>query len=244
MNTQVKSRYNQIMDIHLIFDMTSYITASFISYQFYLREKELNFHYFSFSYGYYISLMLGILFGAFGLGTLNMVLTVPDFIIGKSVIGALCGAILAVEIYKKIHHIRYSTGAYFVPALAFSIAIGRLGCFFAGIDDHTFGVETDVIWGYDFGDGIKRHPVQLYESLAMICFFGVSLFIYLRQRVIFQHYIFYIFTIYYGLQRFIWEFLKPYGTVIIGLNIFHLCSLGLIMYGIFYIVFSDKIRKS
>ena len=50
--------------------------------------------------------------------------------------------------------------------LALGIAIGRLGCFFAGLDDYTYGTPTGLPWGVDFGDGVRRHPVQLYEALA------------------------------------------------------------------------------
>jgi prolipoprotein diacylglyceryltransferase len=54
--------------------------------------------------------------------------------------------------------------------LAIGIAVGRLGCFFAGLDDFTYGTPTTLPWGHDFGDGIARHPVQLYESAAMAAF--------------------------------------------------------------------------
>lgn len=41
--------------------------------------------------------------------------------------------------------------------------IGRVGCFLAGLADGTYGLPTDLPWGVDFGDGIPRHPTQLYE---------------------------------------------------------------------------------
>ena len=40
---------------------------------------------------------------------------------------------------------------------------GRIGCFLTGLDDHTHGLPTSLPWGVDFGDGIPRHPTQLYE---------------------------------------------------------------------------------
>lgn len=58
------------------------------------------------------------------------------------------------------------------------MAVGRLGCFFAGLPDYTYGVPTDLPWGVNFGDGVPRHPVQLYESAAMLlflsCICGIS----------------------------------------------------------------------
>ena len=41
---------------------------------------------------------------------------------------------------------------------------------------------------------------------------------------------FYLFTGWYGVQRFAWEFLKPYPTVIGPFNVFHLVSIALIVY--------------
>jgi phosphatidylglycerol---prolipoprotein diacylglyceryl transferase len=55
--------------------------------------------------------------------------------------------------------------------LAAAIAVGRLGCFFSGIEDRTYGTPTDLPWGYDFGDGILRHPVELYEAVGAAAIF-------------------------------------------------------------------------
>jgi prolipoprotein diacylglyceryltransferase len=46
---------------------------------------------------------------------------------------------------------------------------------------------------------------------------------------------FYWLAIAYGTQRFLWEFLKPYPTLIGPLNHFHLLCAGLIAYGAFMI---------
>ena len=43
---------------------------------------------------------------------------------------------------------------------------------------------------------------------------------------------FYILVLVYAAQRFLWEFLKPYGTIAGPLNIFHLTCLGLIVYAL------------
>jgi prolipoprotein diacylglyceryltransferase len=47
------------------------------------------------------------------------------------------------------------------------MAVGRVGCFLAGLPDHTYGVATNLPWGVDFGDGIRRHPTQLYEIVML-----------------------------------------------------------------------------
>src|SRR5262249_14190211 len=51
--------------------------------------------------------------------------------------------------------------------LAVGIAIGRIGCFLTGLDDGTFGTPTTLWLGIDFGDGIARHPTQLYEIVFL-----------------------------------------------------------------------------
>jgi phosphatidylglycerol:prolipoprotein diacylglycerol transferase len=41
---------------------------------------------------------------------------------------------------------------------------------------------------------------------------------------------FYLFVGVYAGQRFLWEFIKPYGTIIGPLNLFHLICLALLVY--------------
>lgn len=88
---------------------------------------------------------------------------------GQSVIGALLGGWIGVEIGKKISGITSRTGDDFVAPILLGIGIGRIGCFLAGLNDGTYGLPTNVPWAVDFGDGIPRHPTQLYESaLALL----------------------------------------------------------------------------
>ena len=90
----------------------------------------------------------------------------PDWIHllqGKSIIGALLGGLAGVEIAKKLDGVRGSTGDAFVWPLMLGMAIGRIGCFLSGLDDHTAGNPTRLPWAVDFGDGVPRHPTQLYE---------------------------------------------------------------------------------
>jgi prolipoprotein diacylglyceryltransferase len=87
---------------------------------------------------------------------------------GKTVVGALLGGTLAVEIVKRRTGVHRRTGDLFAVPLCLGIAIGRVGCFFGGLADDTYGIATSLPWGVDFGDHVRRHPVQLYESFAMI----------------------------------------------------------------------------
>ncbi len=109
---------------------------------------------------YAVTLVIGAVLGAYTLGTLNLWLSgVPG--IGRSILGALCGAILAIEVYKSATGITGSTGLIFVPGFTVAVMIGRIGCYQTGLPDNTYGTPTTLPWGHDFGDGIPRHPVQL-----------------------------------------------------------------------------------
>ncbi|MCH9739553.1 MAG: prolipoprotein diacylglyceryl transferase [Epsilonproteobacteria bacterium] len=223
------------MVIHLLFDLLAYAVGTFLA----LKVFKPNYQIISsenLRYIYYTVVIVGAFFGAFLVGTINTYISLDKgAILGKSILGAIIGGVIAVEIFKKVMKIEGSTGAYFVPSLAIGIAIGRVGCYLTGIDDYTYGIETSSIFGVDFGDGILRHPVQLYESMVMLLFFGYTVYIYFNHRAKFETVIFYQFILLYSTQRFIWEFLKPYETIFLGLNIFQLFCLGLILYATIYL---------
>src|SRR5580698_2095411 len=81
---------------------------------------------------------------------------------GKTVSTGLIGAYIAVELVKWFCGIKAKTGDSFALPLALALAVGRWGCFFHGC---CHGVPTQLPWGVDFGDGVLRHPTQVYESL-------------------------------------------------------------------------------
>jgi len=93
---------------------------------------------------------------------------------GQSMVGGLLGGLIGVEVAKKLSHHRNSTGDLFVFPLLLALMIGRLGCFLAGLNDGTYGIATGLPWGVDFGDGIPRHPTQLYE-IAFAALLWISL---------------------------------------------------------------------
>jgi prolipoprotein diacylglyceryltransferase len=80
----------------------------------------------------------------------------------------LIGGWVAVELMKKYVGINESTGDLFAVPLAVGIAMGRIGCFLTGLSDKTYGTPTTLPWGVDFGDGVPRHPTQLYEVLFLL----------------------------------------------------------------------------
>ena len=87
---------------------------------------------------------------------------------GKTIVGALLGGLAGVEIAKCAIGAHGSSGDAFAFPLMLGIAIGRVGCFLAGLPDHTYGNPTTLPWGVDFGDGVPRHPTQLYEIAFLL----------------------------------------------------------------------------
>ena len=218
------------MLIHTVFDLLAACAAlgmTLFVYNWRLKEAGQKIDSAGPLYG--VALLSGAAIGGFGAGTLNLWLS-GEAGIGRSIVGALAGAIIAVELFKRARKISGSTGLIFVPAFATSVMVGRWGCFFAGLDDRTFGTPTTLPWGHDFGDGVMRHPVQLYESFTMGALLVVALVMIARRNEVFMRNGFYLLVLVYAGQRFVWEFLKPYGTIAGPFNLFHLLCAGLMIY--------------
>jgi phosphatidylglycerol---prolipoprotein diacylglyceryl transferase len=196
---------------HLVFDALAWATGMGVGVALYRwRLKEITAQVARVADGgYFAALVVGAVAGAYLSGSFTF-WGQSIFALAHSVAGALAGAIIGVEIYKLARGIRQSTGIVFVGPFAAGVAVGRWGCFFAGLPDQTFGVATSLPWAVDLGDGIGRHPVQIYESLAMALFFVVYVLA-LRVRADWaMRHGFYWMALVYGAQRFVWEFFKPY----------------------------------
>ena len=162
-------------------------------------------------------------------GTANALLS-GVHALGFSMVGGIAGAIAAIEAFKRFTGVTGSTGIVFAAPFAATVAVGRLGCFFSGLADFTYGTPTSVPWAVDFGDGIHRHPVQLYESLAMAAMFVVLIQRFIARDRFWLANGFYLVVGWYALQRFVWEFFKPYATLVGPFNLFHVVCLGLLLY--------------
>lgn len=134
---------------------------------------------------------------------------------GKTIVGALLGGTLAVEWIKKRLGIVRRTGDLFAIPLTVGIAIGRIGCFLAGLEDRTYGVATSLPWGIDFGDGIRRHPTQLYEVAFLMLLAGGLLR--MKRAAHREGDLYRAFLLVYMAWRFTVDFLKP-DPAILGLS--------------------------
>jgi prolipoprotein diacylglyceryltransferase len=216
--------------IHLLFDFLAAISAlAMTAFVYHWRLRAAGEKIESAGPVYAVALVLGAAIGGFGAGTLNLWLSGEQGF-GRSILGALAGAIIAVELFKRLRGIPGSTGLIFVPAFATSAMVGRWGCYLSGLDDNTYGTPTTLPWGHDFGDGVLRHPVQLYESFFMGGFLTLALYLLWRKNPFFMKNGFYLLVLAYAGQRFLWEFLKPYQTLAGPFNLFHFICIGLVIY--------------
>jgi prolipoprotein diacylglyceryltransferase len=144
---------------------------------------------------------------------------------GKTIVGGLLGGWLGVEIVKRISGIGRRTGDLFALPLCVGIAVGRVGCLVAGLADDTYGKPTGLPWAVDLGDGIGRHPVQVYEILFLVLLgMVVSTKARLPKGARFR-----IFLGSYLAWRIVIDFLKP-QPLIGGLNLIQwACVAGVLL---------------
>jgi len=153
----------------------------------------------------------------------------PVFLFGgKTIIGALVGGLIAVELEKRWAGITRRTGDLFAMPLAAGIAIGRIGCFLSGLSDRTYGTATQLPWAVDFGDGVLRHPTQLYESLVMSAFAFVLLRLTVRPHR--EGDVFKIFMVGYFSLRLLLDAIKPEVRLLLGLSSLQWTALAVLIY--------------
>ena len=154
----------------------------------------------------------------------------PEYLAsGKTIVGGLVFGLIAVEWMKRYIGLRQSTGDLYAIPLAVGIAIGRVGCFLTGLSDHTYGIATSLPWGVNFGDGVSRHPTQLYEIVFLLGLIPVLYYV-LKQaerrpmtddrqpaRFI-PGDAFKVFMVAYLSFRLLCDFIKPYPRIFLGLG--------------------------
>ena len=150
---------------------------------------------------------------------------------GQSIVGGLLGGLIGVEIGKKCVGVTESTGDRFVIPILVGILIGRIGCFIAGLQDDTYGIPTHLPWGVDFGDGVSRHPTQLYD----MAFALVALALLAAWRPVLARASgleFKLMLVGYLLWRLLIDGLKPVPYAFIGglSGIQLVCAIALVLY--------------
>lgn len=158
--------------------------------------------------------------------------TTPTLLFGgQSMVGGLLGGLVGVEIAKRLNGIAHSTGDVFVFPVLLGLMIGRTGCFLAGLADGTYGNPSGLPWAIDFGDGIPRHPTQLYEiAFAGLLWWGLAR---MQQRLAVQPgLLFKLMLVGYLGWRLLVDAIKPIPYVYpFGLSgIQWVCLIGLAVY--------------
>ena len=151
---------------------------------------------------------------------------------GKTIVGGLLGGWLGVELVKKVSGIKRRTGDLFALPLCVGIAVGRIGCLLAGLADDTYGKPTTQPWAVNLGDGVGRHPVQVYEILFLVLL-GIVVS---RPAKLPEGARFRIFLGSYLAWRVVIDFLKP-QPLVDGMNSIQWCCVA----GIVLLVL-DEIR--
>ncbi|HEV2104409.1 MAG TPA: prolipoprotein diacylglyceryl transferase family protein [Candidatus Eisenbacteria bacterium] len=151
---------------------------------------------------------------------------------GKTIVGGLLGGHLGVAAVKRRLGERRATGDLFVLPLCVGMAVGRVGCFLAGLPDHTCGNPTSLPWGVDFGDGIRRHPAQLYEVAALggIAAWAWAARARVRLGTLERGDVFRGFMTLYLAFRLALEAIKPEPRLVAGLCAIQLACLGGLLY--------------
>ena len=182
---------------------------------------------------------MGAAFGAFLgshiLGVLEQPLLLPKlnfiyFMGSTTIVGGLLGGLIGVELTKKQIGVKVSSGDLMVYPIILAMIIGRLGCHFAGLEDGTYGIASTLPWAIDFGDGITRHPTNLYEIIFWI-FLWLALFSIDNRYQLNDGGRFKILMTTYLIFRLCIEFIKPAYFFNFGLSAIQLaCVAGLLYY--------------
>jgi prolipoprotein diacylglyceryltransferase len=148
---------------------------------------------------------------------------------GKTIVGGLLGGLAAVELVKWRLRETTATGDLYAFPLIVGIAVGRVGCFLTGLADDTYGIATRLPWGVDFGDGIPRHPTQLYE-IGFLALLACAL-AWKARRPYPRGDLFKAFMAAYLAWRLAVDFLKPQHVMLLGMTPIQLaCVAGLAWY--------------
>jgi phosphatidylglycerol:prolipoprotein diacylglycerol transferase len=222
------------LSTHLLFETLGFFLG--FRYFLYLRKRQSD----PIKEPNRIWIIIGATFGAFLFSRLVGALEHPLNLLhsshpllylyaNKTIVGALLGGLLCVELTKKILGEKQSSGDLFTYPLILAMIIGRIGCFTSGLTEETYGLPTTSFTGIDLGDG-PRHPVTLYE----IAFLGL---LWLTLKKVEHHtplrngYRFQLFLIAYLSFRFLLDFIKPRFAWFLGLSTIQLCcALGLLYY--------------
>jgi len=198
-----------------------------------------------------IAALLGGIFGAkvysviegireYGLSSLK------DFFSGAGLVwyGGLIGGTIAVLVTIKLKHYPILPIIDLIaPLLILGYGIGRIGCFLSG--DGDYGPPSDLPWAMAFPNGTvptteRVHPTPLYELIMSLIAFAYLWKI--RKKTRGPGYMFGMFLILSGIERFIAEFWRITAKVLFDvISVAQIIGVLTIIIGIYLILRSKKL---
>ena len=142
---------------------------------------------------------------------------------GKTIVFGLAFGYLGVELAKYILNVKVKTGDSFAVPVSAGIAIGRWSCFVGGC---CYGKPTNLPWGVNFGDGVMRHPTQIYEFMFHLLAAMTLAWLYRLGK--FRGQLIKLYILSYLCYRFLTEFLRPEPVVAGGLTFYQWSTLALL----------------
>ena len=143
---------------------------------------------------------------------------------GHSVTGALLGGVLGVETAKQVTGYKQGTGDMFAVTVPLALALGRIGCMFAGCCQGT--VCAAAWWTVTDTHGHTRWPAPAIEMMFNLAFFVWAVcamrFNWQREQR------FNIYLIAYGTFRFAHEFMRDDVRWFAAFGGYHVVSLAIV----------------
>ncbi|MCC2546500.1 prolipoprotein diacylglyceryl transferase [Hymenobacter sp. BT175] len=202
-----------LLPVHLVFEVLAYS----LGYRLYTRLRNPDQDQISTEHRLWIFVgaAAGALLGSRVLGLLEHPELLADppggylyYFTNKTIVGGLLGGLVGVELIKKYLGVTASSGDLMVYPLILAMVLGRLGCHLSGLEDGTYGAATTLPWGTDFGDGVPRHPTNLYE-IGFLLLLGALLWRLERRGSLPDGRRFELFLAAYLVFRLVVEFIKP-----------------------------------
>jgi phosphatidylglycerol:prolipoprotein diacylglycerol transferase len=138
---------------------------------------------------------------------------------GLGIPGAIIGGIFALYLFTRRIKLNFPVWLDIAsPAVALGQAIGRWGNF---INQELYGRQTNLPWGITIpGLSGKYHPLFLYESIWN--FLNMGFLLWLGRRFMSRLKsgdIFLVYLVFYGIGRFLLEFLRLDTSLVAGIDI-------------------------
>ena len=151
--------------------------------------------------------------------------------------GALAALFGFWRTVRKLHLSFWKTLDFFVPYGALAHAFGRIGCFMNGC---CYGKVCHLPWAVRFpGLDHAVHPTQLYEAV-----YDLALFVFLlarRKRARFEGEIGLLYFLFYGLGRYLIEFVREPGWAWLGITANQWLSAAIIV--VAFVFFNSRKRN-